>query len=102
MPDDEESAPRSHPYMLGDESDFTFVDGQDGAPEDDDDEEPDVADLVLRCRALLTDAANEAQPLDIDRYRALQAEVELICLEADEPDDVRKAVASELAAMNPE
>jgi hypothetical protein len=101
-PEEEESAPRSHPYMLGDESDFTFVDGQDGAPEDDDDEEPDTADLVFRARALLNDAANEAQPIDGDRYQALVSEVEFICFEADEPDDVRKVVAPELSALNPE
>jgi hypothetical protein len=101
MPDDTESAPapRSQPYMLGDETDFVFVDGKGNAPEDDDDA-PSTAALVTRARRLIA-AAEAEQPLDADRYGALEAEVELVCLEADDPDDVRSAVASELAALKP-
>jgi hypothetical protein len=103
MPDsDPDPNDRSH-YLVGDETDFVFVDGQDGAHEDerDDDDAPPTGDLVARARALLTAAANEAQPLDLARFHALESEVALICLEADEPDDVRSVIAPELAAMSP-
>jgi hypothetical protein len=87
MPDDDEND-RSN-YLLGDETDFVFVDGQDGAPEDeDDDEAPPTADLVARVRALLADAANEEQPLTSERYGALCYEVEAL-------------IVPELAALKP-
>jgi hypothetical protein len=105
MPDEPQpdDAPRSTPYLLGDETDFVFVDGQDGAPGDDDDDDvaPPTAALVARARRLIAAAADD-KPLDADRYGALEAEVELVCLEADDPDDVRSVIAPELAALNQE
>lgn len=64
------------------------------------DEAPPTESLIRRAQGLLADASEEA-PLSIGRYQALLAEVELVCLEADEPDDVRDVVGEQLAWLEP-
>lgn len=64
------------------------------------DEAPSTASLIARAQYLIAEAEKE-KPFTKARWDALVAEVELVCLEADEPDDVRDVVAEQLAWLKP-
>lgn len=82
---------------------MTEIENEDASEveDDDDDKAPPTASLIRRALFLIAEAAEEA-PLSKERYGALKSEVELVCLEADDPQIVRQVIAEPLFFLEPE
>lgn len=57
-------------------------------------------ELASAAQGLILDAREEA-PLSKARYDALVSEIELLALEAEEPEDIREIVAEPLLRLEP-
>lgn len=58
------------------------------------------AKLAARAQKLVSDAEGEA-PLTTTRFQALLSEINLLALEAENPDDIHEVVAEQLARLEP-